>query len=154
MTQILQEGYSRSVWELQKQWSARTAAWRGQAVLKGLSFADLVRSVPDICFHFRLVRPTFSRTSSAASCGSRSGFPSANRNSKLIFFPSVHPSLRSSCRNASTRTAIPDGVLESRKPIRKIFAVCCAVADEQSAKNTPLNEMEKILPHHRCLIFT
>jgi len=32
----------------------------------------------------------------------------------------------SSCRNASTRLALPAAVLASRKPMRKIFPVCCA----------------------------
>ena len=53
-------------------------------------------------------------------------FASANRYSMAIFFPSIHPSLLSSCRNASTRPAIPEAVLLSRKPMRKIFPVCCA----------------------------
>ena len=44
----------------------------------------------------------------------------------VIFFPSIHPSLLSSCRNASTRTALPEAVLVSRKPMRKIFPGCCA----------------------------
>ena len=45
---------------------------------------------------------------------------------RVKFFPSIHPSLLNSCRNASTRTAIPEAVLGSRKPMRKIFPVCCA----------------------------
>ena len=32
----------------------------------------------------------------------------------VIFFPSIQPSLLSSCRNASTRTALPEAVLGSR----------------------------------------
>ena len=51
------------------------------------------------------IRSTFRRTRSAASSGRRSGFCSANRYSMVIFFPSIHPSLLSSCRNASKRTA-------------------------------------------------
>ena len=47
------------------------------------------------------IRSTLRRTRSAASSGSRSGFCSANRYSMVIFFPSIHPSLLSSCRNAS-----------------------------------------------------
>ena len=35
-------------------------------------------------------------------------FPSANRYSMVKFFPSIQPSLFNSCRNASTRTALPD----------------------------------------------
>ena len=66
-------------------------------------------------------------------------FSSANRYSMLIFFPSIHPSLLSSCRNASTRTAIPEAVLGSRKPMRKTFPACCASANEQSAKSIALS---------------
>src|SRR5262245_22139148 len=55
------------------------------------------------------IRSTLSRTRSAASSRRRSGFPSANRYSMVIFFPSVQPSLRISRRNASTST-------ELRKP--------------------------------------
>src|SRR5262245_23427011 len=53
----------------------------------------------------------------------------------LIFFPSIHPSLFSSCRNASRRTAIPEAVFPSRKPMRKTFPVCCASTEPQSAKS-------------------
>ena len=68
------------------------------------------------------IRSTLRRTSSAASSGRRSGpLFSPNRYSMVIFFPSIHPSLLSSCRNASTRTALPEAVLLSRKPMRKIF---------------------------------
>jgi hypothetical protein len=81
------------------------------------------------------IRSTFRRTSSAASSGSRSSFCSANRYSIVIFFPSIQPSLRSSCRNASKRTAIPEAVLPSRKPMRKIFPACCARAGKGRAKS-------------------
>ena len=57
------------------------------------------------------IRSTLRRTKSAASSGRRSFFCSANRYSKAIFFPSIHPSLLSSCRNASARTALPEAVL-------------------------------------------
>src|SRR5574341_645396 len=43
------------------------------------------------------------------------------------FFPSIHPSLLSSRRNASKRTALPEAVLPSRKPMRKNLPVGCAV---------------------------
>src|SRR5262249_48626757 len=52
-----------------------------------------------------------------------------------IFFPPIHPSLLSSCRNASKRTALPEAVLTSRKPMRKIFPVCCASTEPQTAKS-------------------
>ena len=44
---------------------------------------------------------TLRRTKSAASSGRRSSFCSANRYSMVRFFPSIQPSLVSSCRNAS-----------------------------------------------------
>ena len=74
------------------------------------------------------IRSTLRRTKSAASSGRRSDFCSANRYSRVIFFPSIHPSLLSSCRNASTRAALPEAVLTSRKPMRRIFPGCCASA--------------------------
>ena len=67
------------------------------------------------------IRSTLRRTKSAASSGRRSGFCSANRYSMVKFFPSIHPSLLSSCRNASTRTALPEAVLLSRKPDAEDF---------------------------------
>src|SRR5262245_7942029 len=81
------------------------------------------------------IRSTLRRTRSAASSGRRSFFCSANRYSMAILFPSIHPSLVSSCRNASTRTALPEAVLLSRKPMRGTFPACCARADTLSAKS-------------------
>jgi hypothetical protein len=76
------------------------------------------------------IRSTLRRTKSAARSGSRSRFCSANRYSMVKFFPSIHPSLLSSCRNASKSSALPEAVLRSRKPMRKIFPACCAWARE------------------------
>src|SRR5262249_43955696 len=81
------------------------------------------------------IRSTLRRTRSAASSGRRSGVCSAKRYSMVIFFPSVHPSLLSSCRNASTRTALPEAVLLSRKPMRGPFVCCCASTEPHSAKS-------------------
>src|SRR5262245_12340970 len=81
------------------------------------------------------IKSTLRRTSSAASSRMRSFFCSANRYSMLIFFPSTQPSFLSSCRNTSTRTALPEALLGSRKPMRKIFPVCCASTEPQSAKS-------------------
>ena len=47
---------------------------------------------------------TLSRTSSAASAERRSRFPSADRHSMTMLFPSTYPSSRRPCRNASART--------------------------------------------------
>ena len=74
------------------------------------------------------IKSTFRRTRSAASSGMRSGFCSPNRYSMVKFFPSSHPSLRISCRKVSMRPALPEAVVAVRKPMRKIFSVCCASA--------------------------
>ena len=79
-----------------------------------------------------IIRSTFSRTKSAARSGSRSNFPSANRYSRVKFFPSIHPSLRISCRNASKRGALPEALLLSRKPMRGTFPGCCASAPTEN----------------------
>src|SRR5262245_6796287 len=82
------------------------------------------------------IKSTLRRTRSAASSFTRSSpLPSANRYSMVMFFPSIQPSLVSSCRNASTRTALPEALLGSRKPMRKIFPGCCASAEPQSVKS-------------------
>ena len=91
------------------------------------------------------IRSTLRRTRSAASSGRRSVFCSANRYSMAIFFPSIHPSLLISCRNASTRTALPEAVLLSRKPMRKIFPVCCASASETFARKRVASSQRVIL---------
>src|SRR5262245_34062066 len=106
------------------------------------------------------IKSTFRRTRSAASSGSRSSFCSANRYSMVIFFPSIQPSLLSSCRNASTMTAIPEAVLLSRKPMRKIFPVCCALASETFARKRVASNQRVslffmffscLVPHAFCL---
>src|ERR1043166_5463924 len=82
------------------------------------------------------IRSTLRRTKSAASSGSRLvPLLSANRCSMVIFLPSIQPNLLNSCRNAAKSPAIPEAVLESRKPMRTTFRVCCAHADEQGAKS-------------------
>ena len=90
------------------------------------------------------IKSTLRRTKSAASSGNRSRFCSANRYSMVIFFPSTHPSLLNSCRKVSTRTDMPDAVLGSRKPMRKIFPVCCALVETQSANTTTKRVMTVI----------
>src|SRR5262245_54013563 len=56
----------------------------------------------------------------------------------VIFFPSIHPSLFSPCRKASMRTALPEALLGSRRPMRGTFPGCCASAGKQSAKSKAL----------------
>src|SRR5690348_1923809 len=45
-----------------------------------------------------------------------------------MFLPSVQPSLLSSCRNAATRTWLPEALVLSKYPMRKILLACCASA--------------------------
>src|SRR5262245_34267667 len=88
---------------------------------------------------------TLRRIRSAASSGRRSDFCSANRYSMVMFFPSIHPSLPKSCRNASTMTAIPEGVLGSRKPMRKTFSRCCASANVPMARRRSVTNQRSLL---------
>ena len=74
------------------------------------------------------IRSTLMRTRSATSAESRSFFCSPNRDSMVTFVPSVQPSLLSSFRKVSKRTAVPAAVLGSTKPMRGIFVGCCASA--------------------------
>src|SRR5262249_44827434 len=84
-------------------------------------------------------------TNSAASSGRHSVFCPANRYSIVKFFPSTQPSLFISFRNASRRTAIPEAVLESRKPTRKVFPCCCADDGTQTAKNMAQNSKQEFV---------
>src|SRR5262249_45250963 len=77
----------------------------------------------------------------------------------VLFFPSIQPSLLSSCRNPSTWTALPP-VLRSKSPMRKIFPVCCASASETFARKRVASSQTVILffmffsclvPHTVCL---
>src|SRR4029450_6922919 len=88
------------------------------------------------------IRSTFRRTKSPVSSGRRSRFCSANRYSMVIFFPSIQPSLLSSCRNASKSPAIPEAVLESRKPMRGFFPACCASTVTPRANNTTATRID------------
>ena len=55
------------------------------------------------------ITSTLRRTSSAASAGTRSSFPSAYRDSMTMFFPSTYPSSRRPWRNASMRSETAEG---------------------------------------------
>ena len=68
------------------------------------------------------IRSTLRRAKLAASSG-KSSTPlfSEKRYSIVMFFPSIHPSLLSSWRNAVKRIVLPAAVLLSRKPTRKSF---------------------------------
>src|SRR5262245_54501571 len=71
---------------------------------------------------------TLRRTSSAASAGKRSSFPSAYRYSIATSFPSTCPRSRRPCRNASARAETADGEGALRNPIRGTFVGCWASA--------------------------
>src|SRR5947208_1978904 len=98
-------------------------------IVEVASLAARVDDGPDVT-----MISTLRRTSSAASAGRPSGFPSAYRHSMTIFFSSTYPSSRSSRRNASMRAGLVVGELAPRYPIRGIFVGCCASARKQSAK--------------------
>jgi hypothetical protein len=87
------------------------------------------------------ITSTLRRTRSAASSGRRSDFPSANRYPMVIFYPSIHPSLVSSCRNASTRTLLPETVLGSRKrhsPLQIWFQGLLQAKNEHRVKKSSM----------------
>src|SRR5262245_48729374 len=73
---------------------------------------------------------TLRRTSSAASAGRLSSFPSADRRSMTMVFPSTYPRSRSPCWNASMRAEKAEKELAARYPIRGMFFACCASANE------------------------
>src|SRR5262245_50208937 len=91
------------------------------------------------------IKSTLRRTRSAASSARRSVFSSLNRDSIVKFLPSIHPSLRISCQKASKRTALLRASLGSRRPIRKIFPVCCASTEPHSAKSMAISAKTVIL---------
>ena len=51
-----------------------------------------------------------------------------------IFFPSIHPSLLSSCRNASRETALPEAVLGSRIPYAEDFSRLLRLSYDRNGK--------------------
>ena len=76
------------------------------------------------------IRSTLRRTNSAASSGARSVFPSVNRYPMVIFFPSIHPSLRSSCRLVNRAFSLGDDVLQPK-------LLGCADPARQAWRRTP-----------------
>src|SRR4030095_5756453 len=85
-------------------------------------------------------------TSSTASAGRRSDFPSACRRSMTMFFPSTYPSSRRPCRNASMRGAIAEGEEVMRNPIRGTFSGCCASLVGAVVSKTVISNQIRILP--------
>src|SRR4030095_15319440 len=111
------------------------------AITTGMVVVAFIAANAD-CTPGTTIRSTLRRTRSAASSGRRSFFPSANRDSIVMFFPSIHPSLLSSCRNASHRTALPEAVVESMKPMRGFFPACCASTVTPRANNTTATRID------------
>jgi hypothetical protein len=87
------------------------------------------------------ITATFLRTRSAASAGSRSNRPSAQRYSTVTFSPSAKPASFRPRRNARRRSAFVSGEVVWRKPITGI-AACCARAASGHAAVPPTNEMK------------
>ena len=81
---------------------------------------------------------TLRLTSSAASAGIRSDFPSPERHSMTMFFPSTYPSSRRPCLKASTRVELDEGEEIARYPIRGTFFASWADAERQSPKSMRL----------------
>ena len=71
------------------------------------------------------------RTSSAASAGRRSYWPSAQRYSTATFCPSMYPLACSPMRNASTRCLESLSDLLLRNPIKGIAGCCARAASGQ-----------------------
>src|SRR5262249_15111223 len=94
------------------------------------SLAARVANVPVVT-----TTSTLRRTSSAASAGRRSFFPSAYRGSMRMFFPSTYPSSRRPCRNASMRAGVEEGKAETRYPILGTFIGCCASTGRLGVKS-------------------
>src|SRR5206468_798424 len=85
------------------------------------------------------------RTSSAASAGRRSGFPSAYRYSMTMFFPSTYPRSRRPWRNASRRVGTLEGKVVLKNPIREIFGGCCASAGWMEPRRKTVSNQESFL---------
>ncbi len=75
-----------------------------------------------------MITSTLRPTSSAASSGSRSSFPSAYRYSKAMFFPSTYPCSRRPLRNTPMRGETDAAEDATRTPIRETLPACCASA--------------------------
>ena len=84
------------------------------------------------------IRSTLSRTSSAASSGSRAVLPSAARNSIRMFWPSIQPLSRRPDRKACHRRASAGSeALFVKIPTRYTFPDCCASAPTGAVRRPP-----------------
>src|SRR5262245_4593643 len=100
-------------------------------IVEVASFTGRVTAPPPV-----MMISTLSCTSSAASAGRPSIFPSAERHSMRMSFPSTYPSSRSPWRNASRRLVKAGRGAAVRYAILGIFLGCCAEAEWESAKST------------------
>src|SRR5262249_3558581 len=91
------------------------------------------------------IQSTLRRTSSAASPGRRSGFPSADRYSMAMFLPSMKPSSRSPWRKASSRDDKEECAAVERKPIRGSFSCHCASANELAVSRIVVSSQVRIV---------
>src|ERR671936_149352 len=87
------------------------------------------------------ITSTLRRTTSAASSGSRSICPSADRNSNRMFCPSIYPRSRSPCRNSRQNSS---GLMLpiTSAPIVGAFG-CCVRAESGHAAAAPPSSVAK-----------
>ena len=85
-------------------------------------------------------------TSSAASAGSRSSWPSAQRNSIATFWPSTKPASLKPWRNACYQIGVGPGDRPLRNPITGI-AGCCARAASGQRRRTA-EQRDELAPLH------
>jgi hypothetical protein len=88
-----------------------------------------------------MIRSQFKWTSSVASSGKRSERPSADRYSMIRFRPSICPSSRNACRNASKFAAFKGRDVVSSRPMRWTRSGCCARAASGHAMTEPLRSV-------------
>src|SRR4030095_8904044 len=68
-----------------------------------------------------------------------------------IFWPSIHPSSRSPCRNASSRSGLSEGDVKLRKPIRGTFPALYSCAPARSgahARTKPVSKRRREITVH------
>ena len=94
-----------------------------------------------------MIRSQFKRTSSVASSGKRSERPSADRYSTTRFRPSICPSSRNACRNASKFAAFKGRDVVSSTPMRWTRSACCARAASGHARRAA-EQRDEFAPLH------
>src|ERR1041384_1860946 len=91
------------------------------------------------------IASTLRRTNSAAISRRRSGFPSAERHSIMMFLPSTYPSSRRPWRNASVRAVMAEAGASSWNPMRGIFI--CAWTELTVASEIAVSSEAEIVPN-------